>query len=246
MKKTKIAILIAVFSLSAISSLIYLDYQNNPINYIILKRKFEIISYLFFRDIPEIYPTSNIYRINYERMNHEEDQDIDYKVDKSISSFSILDVKTVYETKIPQKLRKIFDDYAKLNPEKAEDRKIIENVMGTIDPKGRVLNLDLIFHGDIFSVWNDEKRQEKIKEYINLFSRKFIATSITKHKYDEGCGKDNYSIRIIVDSKPAKSLDIGLTKTGKICYLYDEEQIFPVKEWEIKNFKMLKYKEYWL
>lgn len=222
-----------------LASLLYLDYKKNPVTYIIWSKKFELFSYLFFKDLPAIYPRYDAYSIKYQLSDS--DKGTDSHFTKGNGYFSILDLESIYRTGIPQKLRKIFDGYEKLDPNKKANREIIKNIVGTDDAKGRLLNMVLTIH-DVAHY--DEDLDKRVREYINLFSKKFIVTQVTQYKEDEKCGKNSYDVGIIIDSNPAESMIIGFTNSGEICFIWDESGY---SEYEIKNFKEdSQYKNYWL
>ncbi|MES2677213.1 MAG: hypothetical protein V4612_02720 [Pseudomonadota bacterium] len=231
--------LIPTFFLLIFSSLfLYLDYKRNPITYIILSKKIELVSYLFFKDIPAFYPRYDSYSINYH--NFDFDKGTDSHFSKGNGHFSILDIGSIYKTGIPHKLRKIFDDYAKLNPEKLADRKVVENIFGVHDSGERFSYLNVIFH-DVTPY--DDAMPKRIKEYIKIFGKKFIVTSIVQYKKDdEQCGKNSYDVNIIFDSNPTESMTMGLKNSGEICFIWDEKLRF--SKYDIMDLKK-KYKNYW-
>lgn len=229
-----LAVAIASFSL-----FFYLDYKKNPITYIILSKKLELFSYLFFKDIPAIYPRSDYYSINYQ--NTDFDREADSHFVKGNGYFSLLDMESIYKTEIPQKLRKIFDNYAKLNPKKSSDRKIIESAFDSGDSGGRFSYMNLIFHG--VTPYN-EALSKRAQEYIKFFSKKFIIINIAQYKEnDEQCGKNSYDVSIIFDSSPTESMKMGIRSSGEICFIWDEKLKLSI--YEIKDLKN-KYKNYWI
>jgi len=240
MKKLTIFFLIFSFSFLSLSLFLYLDYKKNPITYIILSKKFEIVSYLFFTDLPAIYPTYNSYHISYERQSDDDEKKDFFSKGEGIVTIKM--PRDTYKTGIPQKLRKVLDHYAELDPNKEEDRKIIENIMGTYDdPKGRVGYMIFITRDVLLDGGDLHKR---IKEYISeLFPKKFVVEYISQHKEDEKCGKNSYDVGVVFDKNPARMFEIALTNSGKICFIWDEPT--KVSDYE---FRILKenYKDYWL
>lgn len=240
MTKPKIRTLVFFSILLFLASFLYLDYKKNPVTYIIWSKKIELISYLFFKDLPAIYPRYDAYSIKYQLSDA--DKGIDSHFTKGNGYFSILDLESIYRTGIPQKLRKTFDGYAKLDPNKKANQEIIKNIVGTNDAKGRLLNLSLGFHG---VAHYDEDLDKRVREYINLFSKKFMVAEITQYKEDEQCGGNSYDVEIIFDSNPAEVLTIGLKNSGEICFIWDGAVGFP--EYKIKNLKEYpQYQNYWL
>ncbi len=241
MKTPKILLIATTFSLTCFCLFLYFDYKKNPITYIILSKKFELISYLFFKDIPAIYPRYDWYSIEYQ--NADFDKDADSHFSKGNNYFSLHDMESIYKTGIPQKLRKIFNNYAKLNPNKSEDLKVVEDAFGLENSGGRFSYMNSIFH-DVSPY--DEALLKRAKEYIKFFSKKFIVTNITWYKgSDEQCGKNSFDVNIIFDSNPVESMTIGLKNSGEICFIWDEKLEFSI--YEIKEFKNQKrYQNYWL
>lgn len=239
MTKPKISTLIFFSILLFLASFLYLHYKKNPITYIIWSKKFELVFYLFFKDLPAIYPRYDAYSIKYQLSDS--DKETDSHFTKGNGYFSILDIESIYKTGIPQKLRKTFDGYAKLDPNKKANQEMIKNIVGTQDAKGRLLNLSLGFHG---VAHYDEDLDKRVGEYINLFSKRFMVAAVTQYKEDEQCGRSGYDVGIIFDSNPTESMTIGLTNSGEICFIWDESGY---SEYEIKNFKEdSQYKNYWL
>ena len=190
MKKLKIFLITITFFFTFSFLFFYFDYKKDPITYIVLSKKLEIVSYLFFRDLPVGHPPyDNYYSIRYERKS--DTPELNDFFAKAEGSVSISIPQDTYKTRIPQKLRKLFDHYAKLNPHKKEDQEIIKNIIGTYrdDVKGRLANVLSIYrYEDV--VLEGRDLQKRIEEYINLFSKKFIVRSITKYNEDEQCGKN--------------------------------------------------------
>jgi hypothetical protein len=245
MKKPRIIVIFATLLVAAFSFVFfYLDYKKNPFNYIILSKKFEIVSYLFFRDLPVGKPPyENYYSINYERKS--DVLELNDSFAKAEGNVSISNPLDTYKTGIPQKLRKLFNNYAKLDPHKKEDQEIIKNIIGTYgeDIAGRLANIISIYRYDDV-VLKGGDLQKRIDEYINLFSKKFIVRSITKYYEDEQCGKNSYDIAIIFDSKPSRILDVALTNNDEICFILDRELVTFFK-YDIEDLKE-KYPNFWL
>ena len=237
MTKPKIWTFIFFSILLFLASLLYIDHKKNPISYIIWSKKLELVSYLFFKDLPAIYPRHDSYSIRYQLSDS--DKETDSHFSKGNGYFSILDIESIYKTGIPQKLRKTFDGYAKLDPNNKANQEIIKNIVGTEDAKGRLLNLSLGFHG---VAHYDEDLDKRVGEYINLFSKRFMVAEVTQHKEDEKCGKNSYDVSIIFDSNPAESMMIGLTNSGEICFIWDESGY---SEYDIRDFKE-KFKDHWI
>lgn len=240
MKTLKIIFLITAL---AISILFYIDYKKNPITYIILSKKFEVVSYLFFRDLPAIYPSNNYYSIRYERKS--DISELNDFFTKTEQSESISIPADTYRTGIPQKLRKLFNHYAKLDPQKKEDQEIIKNIIGTYreDIEGRLEVIMSLYRNDEL-ILEGKDLQKRIAEYINLFSKKFLVQYIAKYNEDEQCGKNSYDVAVIFDSNPSRILVIGFTNSNKICFILDEN-VIPFNKYDVKRFTE-EYPNYWL
>lgn len=237
--------LIITFSLLIFSSFfLYLDYKKNPIDYIILSKKFEVASYLFFRDLPVGHPPyEDYYSITYDRKSDVEELSDFFSQAEGRVSISI--PRDTYKTGIPQKLRKLFDHYAKLDSNKEDDQKIIKNIIGTYGDNigGRLADITSLYrYRDV--VLEGEDLQRRIEEYINLFSKKFMVQSIAKYSQDERCGKNSYDVMVVFDSKASRTLDIALTNAGQICFILDKD-LMPFHKYDIKDLKE-KYQNYWL
>jgi hypothetical protein len=236
--------IITFFLLIFSSFFLYLHYKKNPITYIILSKKFELVSYLFFKDLPVGHPPyENYYSITYDRKNDVEELNDFFAQAEGQVSISI--PRDTYKTRIPQKLRKLFDHYAKLDPNKEDDRKIIKNIIGTYgeDIEGRLADITSLYrYRDV--VLEGEDLQRRIAEYINLFSKKFMVQSITKYNQDERCGKNSYDVIVVFDSNTSKTLDIALTNAGQICFILDKD-LMPFHKYDLKDLKE-KYQNYWL
>lgn len=225
---------------------LYFDYQKNRFDYIILSKKLEIIANLFFNNSfssplnTSANNESESHFISYEKKDNEQNF-VNHFIQGD--NYSLITMpQDIYKTGLAQHLRKLFNHYAKLDLNKEEDKKIIEKITKIEDAKGRLLRLVLGFNG---VAKYDEDLQKRNAEYINLFSKKFIVTSIAKYKYDEKCGKNSYDIGVIIDSNPIEDLTIGLTNSGEICFVWDEN--YRLYKYEIQEFiKLEKYKNYWL
>ena len=237
-------LVIAFFLLISSSFFLYFDYKRNPINYIILSKKLEVVSYLFFRDLPVGHPPyENYYSITYSRKSDLEELNDSFA--QAEGRVSISAPQDTYKTGIPQKLRKLFDHYKKLDPSKEDDQKIIKNIIGTYgdDIEGRLANITSLYrYRDV--VLEGEDLRRRIAEYINLFSKKFMVKSITKYDEDEQCGKNGYDVIVVFDSNTSRTLNIALTNAGQICFILDKD-LMPFHEYDIKDLKE-KYKNYWL
>lgn len=241
MKKSKFYLIILSFFLTFFSLFFYFDFKKNPIDYIILSKKLEIISYLFFRDLPlPNEPLENFYSINFERISDIEILNDDFSLHNESATITI--PRDTYKTGIPQKLRIALDYYKTLNPNNINHQEIIKNIITDNDNyRGRFSYTISLFRDPIP---DGKELQKRIKEYINLFSKKFMVQEITKYKNDEQCGKNNYQVIVVFESNPSKILEIALTNYGKICFIIDEDISFSDK-YDVKFLKD-KYKNYWL
>jgi len=131
----------------------------------------------------------------------------------------ITDITNIYTTDIPQKLRKTFNYYAKLDYLKEKDRKKIDKIKGI----------------------NTVEENIYLKY---LLPKKFLVGTIRKLKYpDKDCGKNSYDIVTYIDPEKVELLVVRFAEPNVICGLiidYDYRQ----KERKFKNWQ--DYSEYWI